>query len=338
MIGLTLINNRRKPGLGAFCYLCGIMARDLLSRYIWLVDTVRRYGRITRGELDARWSRSRFATGGCGLPRRTFYSYRQAIAELFGIDIECDPATYEYYIRDTDTHTAGMTEWLLNSAATNSVISGSREVAGRVFIDDVPSARDYLHVFIDALKVNHAVQFDYLPYTRSLPTRGVVLEPYFMKIFRQRWYATGRNVAENMVKTYALDRMSGATLLTDRKFTMPADFDPESYFRDSFGIIFDKGEVRRVVLRVDAARAKYLRALPLHHSQQELMHDSFSIFTYRIKVTGDFVSELLSMGPQVTVLEPPELRRRMVASLTDALARYGDAEPETPERPETTIG
>ena len=34
------------------------MAKDLINRYIWLVDTIRRYGRITRQELDERWQRS----------------------------------------------------------------------------------------------------------------------------------------------------------------------------------------------------------------------------------------------------------------------------------------
>lgn len=299
------------------------MARDLFSRYIWLIDTIRRYGRITREELDVRWRRSRFSPSGEGLPRRTFYNYRQAVADLFGIEIECDPRTFEYYIEEADTHSAGMTEWLLSSAATSNVISGSREVSDRIFIDDVPSARDYLHVFIDALKVSHTVRFDYLPYTRTIPTKGVVLEVYFLKIFKQRWYATGRNVREDTIKTYALDRMSDVTLLSD-EFVMPADFNPEAYFADSFGIIFDKGRVHRVALKVDTSRAKYLRALPLHHSQSELTHDSYSIFTYNIKVTADFVSELLSMGPSVTVLEPQSLRTRMMTALNETLANYND--------------
>ncbi len=298
------------------------MARDLFGRYIWIVDTLRRYGRITRRELDHRWSRSRYGEGSEGLPRRTFYNYRQAIEELFGINIEFDTRTLEYYIDDHDTHNAGMTDWLLNSTATSNVISGSREVSQRIFVEDVPSAREWLHVFIDALKVNQAVRFDYLPYTRSVPTRGVVLEVYFMKIFRQRWYATGRNVKEDAIKTYALDRMSAVTL-TGEHFEVPGDFDADRYSHDSFGVIFDHAEPRRVVLKVDAARAKYLRALPLHHSQSEMVHDSFSIFEYKLKLTDDFISELLSLGSSVTVLEPVELKNRMIKTLRDALSNYG---------------
>ena len=39
------------------------MAKDLLNRYIWIVDTIRRYGRISRRELNDLWSRTPYAEG-----------------------------------------------------------------------------------------------------------------------------------------------------------------------------------------------------------------------------------------------------------------------------------
>ena len=115
--------------------------------------------------------------------------------------------------------------------------------------------------------------------------------------------------------------MTGATLLND-KFTMPADFDPEQYFADCFGIVFSHGEAKRVVIRVEARQAKYFRALPLHHSQQEMIHDNYSIFTYRLKLTPDFVQELLSHGANLTVIDPPELRAMVTESLKATLRNY----------------
>ena len=85
------------------------MAKDLLNRYVWLVDTIRRYGRITRRELDDCWRRSRFSDGDTALPRRTFYNYRQAIEDLFDITIQCDQSTFEYYIADEDEHSESVT-------------------------------------------------------------------------------------------------------------------------------------------------------------------------------------------------------------------------------------
>ena len=296
------------------------MARDLFNRYVWLVDTLKRHGRMTRNEIDACWLRSRYSDGR-PLPRRTFYNYRQAIEELFDITVECDQATFEYYISEEDAHSESVTDWLLNSAATNDILSGSRDVAGRIFIENVPSAREYLGVVIDALRAGHTLRFNYHPYTRSLPTTGVVIEPYLLKIFRQRWYVTGRNVAEDRVKTYALDRMKEVVVTSDSFKADPA-LDPESYFSDSFGIVVSQNEPKRIVLRVDHRQAKYFRALPLHHSQTEMINDEYSIFHYRLRITDDFVAELLSYGPSVTVLEPPELRAIMKTRLAEALKGY----------------
>lgn len=296
------------------------MARDLLNRYIWLVDTIRRYGRITRRQLDECWRRSAFSGGERGMPRRTFYNYRMAAEELFNVEIKCDPATFEYYIDDKEGP-EGVTDWLLNSAATNEVLGNARDVAGKIFLEDVPSAREYLAPTIQALREVRPMIFDYLPYSRSKPTAGVELEPYFLKIFKQRWYITGRHVAENKIKTYALDRMSNLRLST-ATFEPDAAFDPQEYFKNSFGIVFTAGEVKKVVLRADPRQAKYMRALPLHHSQQEYMHDEFSLFHYSLRISPDFVEEILSHGPRLTVIEPPELKAAVTAELRAALSNY----------------
>jgi len=307
------------------------MAKDILSRYIWIIDTIRRYGHISRKELDRCWRNSPYANGDLSIPRRTFFNYRNAIEELFSLSIECDPRTYEYYIVEPEK--GDITEWLLNSSATNSVLQGARDVAGKILLEDVPSAREHLSPIMDALRGNHPVTFDYHPYTRSQPTRGVTIEPYFLRIYRQLWYVTGLNTADGKVKTYSLDRISNLRINTGT-FTPPPDADPAAYFRDSFGIMVTQSEARTVKLKVDTRQAKYFRALPLHASQQEMVSDRFSIFTYTMRITPDLVNELLSFGPRITVLTPPELRAMVVSELTDALANYNsDEDGRSPEPP-----
>ena len=296
------------------------MGSNLLARYIWIVDTIRRHGRISRSELNEKWQRSPFSEGE-PLPRRTFYSYRQAIEELFSITIECDPHTFDYYIAESDEHNESVSDWLLNSVAISNVLSNSRDLSGQIFLENVPSARSYLGIFIDAMRGHHPVCFTYNSFTRSRPTPGVVMEPYFLKIFRQRWYATGLIPAEGKVKTYALDRISDC-VIQSTTFTPDPTFDAETYFADSFGIVFSQSEPKRVALKVDSLQAKYLRALPLHHSQSEVLHDLYSIFYYRMRITPDLVEEILSHGPRITVLEPPELRNMIAEALSDALKNY----------------
>lgn len=295
------------------------MARNLLSRYIWLVDTIRRRGSITRRELDEAWKQSIYSDGN-PLPRRTFYNYRAAVEELFNITIGFNPSDNTYHIAE-DPSSEGITDWLLNSVAMTNMLSDSRDVADKIFLEEVPSAREHLPSMVSALKEGRTVEMDYQPYTRQNPSRGIVLHPYFLKIFRQRWYVTGLNVADDRVKTYALDRIVSMRVTGDT-YTIPDYFDAPAYFRDSFGIIFNRGEVKEVILRVDARQAKYFRALPLHHSQQETVSDGYSLFNYRLKLSDDFVQEILSHGPSVTVVRPAELRAIVTTSLRATLDNY----------------
>lgn len=295
---------------------------DILARYIWIVDTLRRIGRMTRHELCRRWENS-LVSGGAPLPRRTFYNYRAAIAELFGIEIICDPSTNEYYIDSSDESpgSASLTDLLLDSAAMSGILADARSVSSRIFLENVPSARTNLSPIIAAMKGNNAITFSYHPYTRALPTRGIAFEPYLLKLFKQRWYVAGRNVEEDRIKTYALDRMS-AVEITSRDFKLPSGFNPQEYFRYSFGIVVDASEPRRVAIRAGSRQAKYLRALPLHPSQQEMVHEGYSVFHYNLLLTPDLVSELMSIGPDIEVLAPEELRVLLASRLADTLSQY----------------
>lgn len=297
------------------------MSYNLLNRYIWLVDTIRRYGRITLAQINRLWAVSEFSQGQ-PLPRRSFANYREGAQELFKITIACDPRTYEYYIEDgAGGEEGGVTSWLLNSAYTNDLLSHSHDVADRIFVEEVPSAREHLEPVIRAMRGYNPIKFDYHPYWRVNATRGVVLNPYFLKIFRQRWYVTGLVPSDGKVKTYALDRISNLRI-QQQQFTPDASFDPREYFRHSFGIVFTEGEVKRIVLKVESSQAKYFQALPLHHTQEEYIHDTFSIFHYRMRISHDLVDEILSHGSRVQVLEPPELRAMVVRELKASLKAY----------------
>ncbi|MDE7125456.1 MAG: WYL domain-containing protein [Muribaculaceae bacterium] len=296
------------------------MSKDLFSRYVWIIDTIRRHGRITRHELNRLWMLAPFSEGR-PLARRSFFNYREGIQQVFDIDIKCDSSTFEYFIEEHDEYDKSVTNWVLNSTSVSNMLSASRDISNRIFLEQIPSARLYLDQIVDAIRRNVRLRFDYSPYYRSQTTTGILLDPYFLKIFRQRWYITGMNIVDGKIKTYALDRMSTVNVTTD-SFVLPDDFDAESFSRDAFGIIFTQGEVHEIVLRADTRQAKYLRTLPLHPSQQEMLHDTFSDFHYRLRITPDLVREILSFGASVTVISPPQLRVMVKDALKNALDNY----------------
>lgn len=297
------------------------MARDIINRYVWLVDTISRYGRITLKELGKAWLRSDISEGK-PLARRTFFHYRDGIEEMFDINIQCDKSTFEYYIEDADgENNARLRSWLVDSVSMSGMLSNAHDISNRIILENVPSARGHLPIIIDALKQNRRISFSYKSYMRSQPTNGIVLEPYFVKIFRQLWYVIGLNVKEGVIKTYSLDRMSHLNLLTDT-FEMPPTVNPSDFFKDCFGIITNRNSPKRIVLRVEPTQAKYFRALQLHSSQQEEVHDGYSIFSYKMRITYDLKEELMSHGASIEVLEPAELKTLIRTELEQALKNY----------------
>lgn len=297
------------------------MARNLVSRYVWLVDTINRYGRITLKDLNDAWLRSEISEGK-PLARRTFFHYRDGIEEMFDINIVCDKSTFEYYIDDLGGEdNTRLRSWLVDSASLSGMLSNAHDISDRIILESVPSAREHLPVIIDAMKQNRRIRFSYKSYTRSQPTDGIVLEPYFVKIFKQLWYVIGMNVKDRAVKTYSLDRITQLNLLQDT-FPMPEGVKPSEFFKDCFGIITNKNKAKRIALRVEPTQAKYFRALPLHPSQMEEVHDNYSIFIYRMRITYDLKEEIMSHGSSVEVLEPQELKMLIQNELKQALANY----------------
>ena len=111
--------------------------------------------------------------------------------------------------------------------------------------------------------------------------------------------------------------------LTDETFEMPADFSPQAYFSEYFGVLTDETPMAHVVIRAHEWTPNYLRTLPLHHSQREIATtEHYADFSFDIRPTVDFLNELRKYGDGIEVLEPLELREKMRQMLLDALKRY----------------
>lgn len=296
------------------------MRTDMLNKYIWIVDTINARGRITRAELNDLWQNSAHFDGH-PIPHRTFFNYRRDIESLFNIDIKCDNLN-RYYISSPDSPAdEAFRAWMLDSFAMRGAVSDASDIAARIEVEKVPSARRFLSPVIRAIRGNNRVVFGYASFNRTLPDEGILFEPYFLKLFRQRWYMIGRRGAEGDIRTYALDRITDLAITPDT-FSLPEGLEPADFFGDLFGITSSKGEVQHVVLSANPVTAKYLRALPLHHTQREEQYSDRSLIHLDLKITPDFLRELMSLGADIEVIAPLQLRIMMREKLRLALNRY----------------
>ncbi len=295
------------------------MAKDIIGKYLWIVDTILTHGKITKSDLNELWKKSRFSDGN-PLADRTFYKYRRAIEDNFNISLLCNEEG-EYYIDAGDSpYVKRYADWLIdNSIAANSIkLLGTS--SGRIEMEDIPSARDYLPVVSEAMSKNKQIVFTYAGFARSRPEVGILFSPFFLKLYKQRWYMFGEK-DEGGYRTYALDRVTEMEI-TSSKFKMPQGKKISDFFGSIVGITTSKGIARDIVIQTTTTRAKYLRALPLHPSQKEEIHDFYSIFHYKLKINYELVSELMSMGPDVTVIAPRELQMLIVDRLKRTMENY----------------
>lgn len=296
------------------------MSGQLINKYVWLVDVIRRYKRITRREINRLWVENIELSNGENLPRRTFCTYINEAQEMFNIIIACDRTNYEYYIAEDGTRASqGYLQWLTDSITVSNTLAGTREIAGRIMFENVPSARSCLPTIVDSIKANTMVHFVHHPFGRKMASQ-IRLNPYFLRIFEQRWYVIGYEHNHQKILTYSLDRISDV-VMTDITFEPPMQT-AEEFFKDCFGIYIDSSEPRDVRLRVTPFQANYFRALPLHASQREFFTDVYSVFSYKMLITPDLVDAIVRYGDKVEVIEPLSLRQKVIEALEKALNQY----------------
>lgn len=106
-------------------------ASELFNRYIWLVDLIFSSEGITREEINRRWSRSSLNYNNeYEIPERTFHRHKDAIKELFDIDIVCDRSAGKVYkiANSEDIKKGGVRTWLINTFAVNNLINESHHM------------------------------------------------------------------------------------------------------------------------------------------------------------------------------------------------------------------
>ena len=294
----------------------------LFNEYIWLVKTIHEAGGITLAEINELWKQTGLS-GGSAMSRTTFYRHKYAIEDIFGIIIDCDKRNgNRYFIGNAEVLSGNSIQnWILTTISVSNVVSESKSLYNRILLEKIPSGDEALQQIIKAMQESRKLCITYRRYSAP-ESKDFTVEPYCVKLFRQRWYVLGR-LLNGFLSTFSLDRMEGVRLL-DEKFRIPDDFDAESYFKDSYGIVTaDNLAAERIVLRAYGKERFYLRDLPLHASQRELATaEEHTDYELHLKPTDDFKAKLMSRGQWLEVLEPQSLVEEMIEWYKKGLERY----------------
>jgi hypothetical protein len=300
------------------------MAKNLLNKYVWLVETIYKAKRITFEEINEKWLANDLSEG-IELALRTFHKWRIAAEEMFGLIIECErKGGYHYYIANAhELKGCNIRNWLLNTISVSNVLIDNQHMKDRILLEEIPSGQEYLYDIIEAMKHSQIINMTYQSYWRD-KSNNFNVEPYCVKLFKQRWYMITRSTYDNRVLVYSLDRILSLDILVGENFKMPNSFSPSEFFDEYYGVIINGEQaVEKINLKVSARQANYLRSLPLHHSQQEIERTTeCSIFQLTLCPTYDFQQEILRNGEDREVLEPSWLRTEIADNIKKMYEKY----------------
>ena len=167
----------------------------------------------------------------------------------------------------------------------------------------------------------------------------IVLQPAFVRYFKQRWYVVGvkNSNAEvdvrKLVRCLPFDRISFLKLICEKhplSAKMKKFLTPENYYEDCFGIYrMEDVPVEKIRIRAFYPEYNYIEEVPLHESQQKVKESKdgmYREYTLTIRPSRDFLQELLWHGRNIIVLKPESLRLEMIGILKDMTKSYETGE------------
>ena len=299
----------------------------LIRRYVWLVETIRRAGKITLEEISNKWIYSSLHDEeGVGLPERTFHRHRDAIADLFGIEILCDRSDGNvYYIGNEEIlDKPSFTSSLFNGMAIDNQLIDNTDVKDRIQYDETPGGSIYIPVAIEAIANDSLIELTY----RSFNDRRLKefkVEPYGLKQSGRRWYLIAHMPDYETLTVFALDRIE-ALNITEEKFRFDKNLNLDTYFDEVIGVNLDEDyDCETVKIRVYGHQRHYIESLPIHKSQKLLKRGKeYSEYSFRLRPEYEFQHEILKMGFNAEVLSPQWLRDEIRQEAEEILKRYSN--------------
>lgn len=299
------------------------MAKNYFKSYIWLLETLQSHGHLTLKELQSLWMRSSVNDEYKELAPRTLSNHIQSILDVFGIEISCDRRDNTYYIKNEDEVGGGsIRTWMLEALSLNSLLNESAGMKDRIIFENVPSSQKHLATVIQAIRDGKVVEVKYKSY-RKTESEYLILEPYCLREFKNRWYLYAHRDGIDEPHMYALDRFISAEV-GGRSFKMPSRFNPAEYFSGIYGArVYPNMKPEIILLKTSAMQANFFRSLPLHSSQEEIEQtEDFSIFKYYLTPDYDFKQDILSFGTSVEVLEPEHVRKEVGFIASELHSKY----------------
>ncbi len=258
-----------------------------------------------------------------GFSKRTFERDLKDIEQIFGVVIVYSASNRGYFIDSEAGLVDNVLDQMLSAYDVLNALKLTSTIAPFVLTENKkPQGTENLYGMLHAIQNKKEVTFTHQKFWEEQQTKRAV-EPLAVKEYSHRWYLVAKDKKDGKVKTFGLDRISDFQI-TDKQFRPDPAFDVTKKFYHCYGVIgSDDEQPSEVVLSFTPFQGKFIKTLPIHHSQETLVDSSKETrVRLRIYPTHDFIMLLLSYGKEVKVIDPKWLVEKVQEEHRLAGERY----------------
>ncbi|MFN8300203.1 MAG: WYL domain-containing protein [Chitinophagales bacterium] len=176
---------------------------------------------------------------------------------------------------------------------------------------------------LKAISERRVVKFTYQKHGSEQVSQNL-LEPYLIRESKNFWYVIGNGISkkEHKILTFALDRIQDLQV-TEQTFS-DEKIDKKNFYNNVLGVSIAEGKPEKVLLSFTPLQGKYIKTLPIHHSQKVVKETASELHVQlELVINTELKMQLLSYGDQVKVLQPTALAKEMKEVAQRMLKNYG---------------
>jgi len=313
---------------------------DQLKRFFKIDDKIKHGKKATIKQLAAAWNNSR-SDDVDKVTDRTIYTDINAIPKVFeGAKIEIIEGKYYSYedhkfsikqlnLNENDEVLLSLIRMTLQNYENTVIYDKFNKLKNKVLQEDktapkspsvnknyiIPeisfgkSGYEWIEQLFEAIIKEESIEIIYRKNANEISNK--TLSPYLLKEFRKRWYLIAYDHAENkrITKVYALDKIK-EVIESDMKFHTDTFFDPNDYFKYTFGIHHElSNKPIDIVLDFYGTQIDQLINHPLMATQKSTLIKGGKALRVELQVYNSYEikREILGYGKGVKVISPESL-------------------------------
>ena len=191
--------------------------------------------------------------------------------------------------------------------------------------NDLLKGLEFLDPIHKLILQKKAILVEYKSFTADNSSQ-IIISPYYLKEYRNRWFLLCRNNKNNTILTLALDRMLDVSSLSTEMYLLPDEDLNEDYYNNLVGVTKTPNQRPiNITFTVDDYTLPYILTKPIHPTQK-VLETKRNQNKLRIRVIWNFEieRELMGFGETLTVITPRKLRLKLLDKYKHAFNNYTD--------------